>query len=239
MTVPSRAEAALEPELMDRDDLPLAETERALADIGRVHTVVGIRAIRRTLLPRLAGGRRIVLDLGTGNGALAARLAGVARRLGIELRTVGVDRKLAHLAIGRRQGFEQRRVVADAAALPFADGCLDAAFSTLLFHHFDGPTNRRILDEMRRVARGVAVVVDLRRSRLGSLLGRVVLFLLGLGPVARYDGRLSLDQAWRLDEVRRLLATGEVAEVRRRWPFRWSLVLEPQADADSRQPRCG
>ncbi|MEZ5330727.1 MAG: methyltransferase domain-containing protein [Thermoanaerobaculia bacterium] len=217
----------LRAELMDSPELPAHEAERALEDIGRTHRVAGHGALLRALLPRLGTGRRLVLDVGTGRGEVSSRLVEVAHRRGAAVRAVGLDRQLRHLLVGRRHGFDQMRVVADARALPFADGSVDWAFSTLFFHHFAAAANRLILDEMRRVARAGAVVADLRRSRLGVWLTRSVLRLLPVGEVARHDGRVSAEQAWGLDEVRGLVDADELVELERRWPFRFSLVLEP------------
>ena len=212
-------------ELMDRPDLPVADAERALADIERVHRFTGIGALRRACAGRLPerGGR--LLDLGTGTGYVPARLT----RRRAHAVVVGIDRKLAHLLAGRRRGIPQLRVVADATALPFRPRSFDGALSTLFFHHFDEATNERIVREMRRVSRHCVVVVDLRRTRWGRLLARLVLTALRLGPVAAYDGRLSVDQAWTLDEVRALIDGADILELRRRWPFRFSLVVRPAA----------
>jgi ubiquinone/menaquinone biosynthesis C-methylase UbiE len=210
---------------MDDPDLPPEAAERALEDLSRTHRLAGHGALRRALRPRLDGARRRLVDLGTGSGEVAAHLAAATRRRGTELCVVGVDRHLRHLVIGRRQGFPQLRVVADARALPLADGAADWSCSTLFFHHFEAPDNRRILDEMRRVARQGAVVVDLRRSWLGRWLTRLLLRLLPMGPVARYDGRLSVEQAWDLEAVRSLVTADELVELAPRWPFRFSLVL--------------
>lgn len=214
-----------QPEIMDRPDLSFDEAESALADIGKVHRWIGIGALERSLLPRLARGRRRLLDLGTGRGEVCHRLADRAKNRGIDLEVVGIDRKLAHLVIGRDHGFAQRRVVARADQLPFRTGSFDASCSTLFFHHFDGPENRQIVDEMRRVSGGATVVVDIRRSRLGTILTDLFLSILRLGPVAAFDGRLSARQAWTTAEVRALVADLPGGALARRWPFRFSLVL--------------
>lgn len=223
-----RLSAADEEELLDRDDIDPAAAARSLAELDRVNRVfLGSLPIRRTLLPRLTPGPRTqrLLDLGTGSGEVAGDLARAAARRGAAVTTVGLDRKLVHLASGRRREPRQLRVVGDAAALPFRDGAFGWAFSTLFFHHFDADTNRRVLSEMRRVARGGAAVVDLRRGRLLLVLLRLVLPLLGAGPVTRNDGRVSVRRAWTIPEVARLVAGEPVLELRRRFPFRFSLVL--------------
>ena len=219
----------LRPELMDDPALGLAETERALADLDRItRWTGGLLPIRRALARRLAAGprRQRLLDLGTGSGLVPATLAATARRAGVRLLTVGCDRKLSHLLYGRRRGHRQVRVVARADRLPFAGGAFDWSLSTLLLHHFDRAENHLVLAEMRRVARAGAVVVDLRRSRLARLLFRPLAALLRMGPVARYDGLVSLEQAWTAAEVERFAAGLPVSELRRRFPFRFSLVVE-------------
>lgn len=221
-------------ELLDLPDLPLAETERALVDLGRVNRWLrGISPVLRTFLPRLRRGpaRQTVLDLGTGSGQVVAALAAAGRRRGVEVVPLGVDRKLSHLLIGRRLGYRQLRVVAEADRLPFRDAAVDWTLSTLFFHHFDGDENRSILAEMRRVARRGAVVVDLRRSRVAPIALRLLLPLLGVGHVALYDGKVSVRRAWRPADVAALAADLAPLELRRRFPFRFVLVLAGSAAA--------
>jgi SAM-dependent methyltransferase len=220
---------------MDEPHLDWAQNRRALADLDRItRLLLGFGSIQRSVLPRvLAAGARtqLLIDIGTGSGIAAARVAAAAARGGKALRVVGVDRKLTHLVLGRRFGISQLRVVASAEALPFRSGAADWALSTLFWHHFDLAANRAILAEARRVARLGVMVVDLRRSRVAAGLARVLLPAAGAGPIARQDGYVSLACAWSLDEVREAAAdaTGDwqIAELRRRFPFRFSLVLVP------------
>lgn len=229
-----RADLPLFPELMD-GALPYLEARRALADLDRVNRLLlGVGAAIRTLARRLADAAAperpvALLDLGTGSGFLAREVARAAGRRGGRVRVVGLDRRLAHLVAGRslagRSGDGQLRVAASADALPFRDGAFDWTTSNLLFHHFGGLSNRAILAEMRRCARRGAAVVDLRRSRLAGWMIRGLFPLLGIGRVARHDGLLSIRQSWTIREVRELVAGLPVEELRRRFPFRWSLVV--------------
>lgn len=226
----ARLEKKPQPELMDQTALPLADTHRALDDLDRVHRwLLGCHAVRRALIPRLDTDRlqQTVLDLGTGSGQVANGVVDCARRHGITLRIVGVDRKVSHLVYGRRQGIPQLRVVADARQLPFGDQTIDWCISNLFFHHFTHDHNRRILTEMQRVAIGGTLIVDLRRSWLARRLIDPMLRLLGVAQVALHDGQISISNAWSLDEVSQFLDGQEPVELRHRFPFRFSLVLGP------------
>jgi len=221
---------------MDDPALGWAETEQALRELGRVHRWVGNGALWRQLMPALDGGgrRQRLLDVGTGNGEVAAEATRRAARRGIELRAIGLDRKLTHLTIGRRYGHRQLRIVGDALALPLRNGAVDISTSSLFQHHFDEPSGRQVLAEMYRVAERAVVVTDLRRSWLGGWLGRLVLRLLWMGPISSYDGRISLDQAWTLPEVERNLPPAASARLYRRWPFRWVLELRAGGGSNTR-----
>ena len=212
------------PEQMDGDHLSYEETRRALRDLRRVNRWLwGYPSVVRSLLPGLRTGQR-VLDVGTGSGDVAAAVYRAAQRRGTELRMVGVDFKLGHLAIGRQWHPKQLRVVAAADALPFAVGAFDHTFSSLFFHHFGSESNAAIVAEMRRVSRVRAVIVDLRRSLLLRLVISPLLCLLGAGPVATFDGRASVACAWPLSKVRSFRSRAP-GEVRRRFPFRFALTL--------------
>lgn len=235
-----RALRVLEPEIMD-GDLPAAEAARALDDLDRVNRwLLGTRAVVTALLPLVLDGprRQVLVDLGTGSGATTEALRRCLARRGREVRVVGVDRRLAHLVAGREREVPQLRVVASGEALPFRDGSADWAIQSLLFHHFDGATNRRIVAEMRRIARRGAAVVDLVRSPWAGRLVRLLFPFLGIGRVARTDGELSVAQAWTPEEVRELLADDGVVGLRRVFPFRWSLVLSAErGTAEGRRHR--
>ncbi|HEX3130792.1 MAG TPA: methyltransferase domain-containing protein [Thermoanaerobaculia bacterium] len=220
------------PEKLDEPSLPFEEAERSLGDLGRINRLLlGALPLKRALLPRLGrwSGPRRVLDLGTGGGEVAAELARAAAKRGAPLRVVGLDSKLRHLVIGRRSGSDQLRVVADATALPFRDGAFEWSFSTLFFHHFEADSNRRVLAEMRRVSRAGAVVVDLRPSRLALGLLLVFFRLIRASEVTRHDGQVSFERSWSLRDVARLVEGLPVRELRRRFPFRWSLVVDAAA----------
>jgi SAM-dependent methyltransferase len=221
-----------EPEILDREDLDRATVEAALGELRRVNRwLLGHGPVRRALLARLLAGpaEQLLLDLGTGSGEVAAGLARRAAAAGRSVRVVGVDRKLAHLLAGDERRAPQLRVVADARRLPFRDGAVDWSLSTLFFHHFDAEGNRRVLAEMRRIARRGAAVVDLRQSALARRLAPLFIAALGVGPITRHDGRVSLTRAWPLPAVAALVADQPVTELRRRFPFRFSLVLPPSA----------
>jgi SAM-dependent methyltransferase len=97
-----------------------------------------------------------VLDVGCafGYGSAAILASGPSGRI-----VVGVERDPGHLETGRRCFPWIRIIAADAAALPFPDGCADAVLMLDMLEHVGDP--EPVLAEARRVLRpGGALVLS-------------------------------------------------------------------------------
>lgn len=117
-------------------------------------------------LPQLAAmsGIAAIVEIGSGPGELAleiARRVPAAEVVGVDLAEAMVDRAVER---ARAERLDERVhfVLADAAALPLAEGAFDAAVSTLSMHHWLDPTT--VFAEIARVLHpgGVALIYDLR-----------------------------------------------------------------------------
>jgi len=108
---------------------------------ARVYDRLADALVARSPVP-LAG--RTVLDLGAGTGA-AGRALGAAGAT-----VLAVDRSAGMLGVDRN-ATRGRAVVADATALPVADGAVDGAVAAFSFNHLPDPA--RGLAEARRACR--------------------------------------------------------------------------------------
>ena len=164
----------LEPEVMDE----AGEADAYMSAAGEAHLArLDASWIERVLAfgPRREGR---VLDVGTGGGHIPAKI--VRRRPG--WRIWAVDRAGSMLAAGaagietaRREArsaiepFRLGLALAEARALPFADGAFDLVISNSLLHHIGDPTP--VMDEIARVAGpfGRVLLRDLRRPPRGLM----------------------------------------------------------------------
>ena len=239
-------------ELLDDDAGAAGEIARSLDDLWWINRHLGGTAGWRRLWPLVhlrlprERGRLTLLDVGSGDGRLAAFHAEWWRAHGREADLIALDRRGSHLTrAGNAVSASLPKLVADALRLPFADASIDVVSCNLFLHHFHDaaaaePSGERrasqLLAEMRRVARYAVVINDLERS-WWPWLG---MCLLGLrcNRMTRCDGRRSVRQAYTFAELEHLGRFGGAgdATVIRLPLYRLGLILwngAPVAARDS------
>lgn len=214
-------------------DLGLATRDEIKAnfdDLWRINRYLGGVACSRRLLGRFferATKRKLrVLDVGAGDGRLAAQLQSELARQGIAAEFVVLDRRLDHLLTGVPRAAGVKAVVADALALPFAEGSFDVATCNLLFHHFSGPRALAVLRSLARVARDAVLINDLERHWLAYLFVRFVPWFCR-ERVSRLDGIASVRQAYTSLEVESMARAAGFSdfEIHRVVPYRLGVLL--------------
>lgn len=236
-TAPSLTRRHLVAERMDDPAVDPRALRRAFAALSRVHLLSGTgRRLRRALAGLAAaapvGSRPLrMLDLACGGGDASLDAAAWARRRGVALDVVAVDRSPTALTVvqerARRRGLSITCIQADAVdGLPA--GPFDLAFSSLFLHHLEADAVVRVLAACRGRARHL-VMEDLARSRLGLLMAHVTLRLVSRSRVAWHDGPASVRAGWRRAELEELARCAGLAgaRVRRCWPERWLLEAGP------------
>ncbi|WP_448574757.1 class I SAM-dependent methyltransferase [Thermomicrobium sp.] len=137
------------------------------------------RAWQRAALPWLAG-VRVVAELGSGPGDLAADLAGKGKRV------LAIDRSRTMTRLARRRiaRFERVWIVcADARRLPLRDACLDAVVTTFPTEVF---LTHELTSEVARVLRPGGLYVAVVAAQPRSWPWWMRLFRRFFGPAAAH-----------------------------------------------------
>lgn len=221
-----------QPEIMDDPHLDRESHLAALCGLRRINRISGSqRILARALFPlaRRLGRPLRVLDIATGGGDIAVGLAVRAARLSLPIELHGCDvseRALsfarAHAAARGVSGIEFFPL--DALVDPLPDG-YDILMCSLFLHHLSETHAEELLQRMGAAARHAVLVNDLRRTRLGHLLARAACRTLTRSQVVHVDGPLSVEAAFRIDEVLELARRAGLsgARVERCWPQRFLL----------------
>ncbi|MFJ4220753.1 methyltransferase domain-containing protein [Curtobacterium luteum] len=203
-------------ELMDDPDCDPRALDRTFRRFAVVNALVsGWRTVWRThVMPALpADGRGRVLDLGCGGGDLARALVRWAASDGFEVEVVGVDpdpRAIAAANRSRTRGVVFREQSSD--DLVTAGERFDVVVSNHVLHHLDDAARSTFLADSARLAASRVVHSDIRRSRNAYRSYALASPLVAAGTFVRVDGLRSIRRSFTVDELRRALPAGWVAE---------------------------
>ena len=165
---------------------------------------------------RLFGGRRALLaeltplwpslrptatplDIGCGVGDLPAVARADAKRHGVTLRTIALDRR--ELLARRARSNVDVALVGDGFSIPLPDTSVDIVTACQFLHHFSDTDIARLAREMHRVARHRVVISDLRRSWLAAGGVWLASWPLRLHPITRHDGVASVLKGFLASEL--------------------------------------
>ena len=164
--------------------------------------------------------RLTLLDVGTGLADIPHAAKGVARRQGVTLTTIGIDREASLLASAGSH--LDQRVSSDALALPLADHSVDIAMCSQILHHFEHADAVTLVRELDRVASRHVIVSDLRRSWIAAGGFKLAAVALRFHPITHHDGVLSVMRGFTASELAAIIeeATGVCAPVRRQLGYR-------------------
>ncbi|WP_374990371.1 methyltransferase domain-containing protein [Sphingosinicella sp. LHD-64] len=220
------AERIRRDEQMDDPALDPKVYDAVLHDLARVNAWT--LAARPTLgfLKRAARGMPAfrLLDVGFGQGDMLRRIARWARRRGQAVDLVGVDLNPGSAAVARAatppaMPIEYRTGDYEAQPTPF-----DFVVSSLVAHHMTDEELLAFIAYMERMALRGWIINDLHRHRFAYCGFPLLAWALGVHPIVREDGQVSIGRAFRPAEWRAILARAGLPEgaarIVRRFPFR-------------------
>ena len=224
------------PEILDSATCPPCEVKASLRDLCRINRWFGGVATTRRLIERvsLATGcnRFSMLDVASGFGEVPKIAGRQLARHQIALEVTMLDRFRSHMLPGNHS------VVADALALPFADGSFDLVSCSLFAHHLEPDELARFAGEALRVSRYALLINDLVRHPLHLALVYAGLPLMR-SQVSRVDGVTSVKRAYSPQEIRAILSAGRAAHrrihVSRHYLFRMGVIAWKDREVASPQ----
>ena len=222
------------PEILDSDACSPADVEDTLRDLGRVNRWFGGVATTLKMVERVAqvsGSKHFsLLEVAAGSGEVPEVVRQKLSRRGIRLDVTLLDRARSHLPCIANHTGENPAVVADALAMPFADGAFDLISCSLFAHHLDEQQLAQFMREGLRVSRRALLINDLIRHPLHLALAFAG-FPLMRSRVAWLDGLTSVRRAYVPGEIRSMLASvisangGTRVEISRNYLFRMGVIV--------------
>lgn len=217
------------PELMDAPDVDKVEHARAMAGLRRVNAICRPDAVFWRTLRTLATQNRShpfrILDIATASGDLPIRLSQRFQKAGISAEISACDISPGAVAEATQRakkcGANVRFFTCDVLSdsLP---GEYDAVVCSLFLHHLDPPDAVKLLRNMANASKGLVLVSDLRRSRLGWWGAYAVTRMLSRSPIMHNDGPISVTASYTIKEMQHMAEEAGMrgVVVSNSWPWR-------------------
>lgn len=218
-------------EWMDQPDLSAEAHLHALQGLRRIHRWTGTsRPFCRQIREWSSDlGRPLsVLDVACGGGELLADLARVSDREQVILSLAGCDINLRALDVARcrlKSTGSQVELFQHDVLNTELPRQWDVVVCSLFLHHLETEDVVKALNRMADAARVGMLVSDLVRVRLNRAMVWLASHALTRSPVVHFDGPVSVDAAFLLDEMRVLAADAGLAGIKisSQWPARMFL----------------
>ncbi|MFO0425544.1 MAG: methyltransferase domain-containing protein [Planctomyces sp.] len=177
-----------------------------------------------------------VLDIATGGGDVAIRLAQRAREAGKNLEIVGCDMSPTAVEYATEQAAEAgltnvRFQLCNVLTDPLPEPEFDVVMCSLFLHHLNENDGVVLLKRMKSAARRLVLIDDLRRSAAGYWLAWIGCRILTRCHIVHVDGPISVEGALTVSEAVGMAEKAGFSGVRcrRHWPQRYLLSWTPQA----------
>jgi len=223
----------LRPELLDIGQLPLEEVRRSLLDLRRINRIFGARRIVLDALAREISRRGLhqfsVLDIASGSCDHPMAVLDWAQQRKLKAQVFALEYQFRHLWLFRQEHSaypDLHPFCADAFHAPVLNHAFDYVTCGHFFHHLTEERATDLLSSMAKWARYAVIVIDLERHWLPYYFFRIFNRLFTTSSVSRIDGRISLEQSFRKNELEQIAERAELSaySVERRWPFQLLLI---------------
>ena len=223
----------------ERMDDPSLDPERFIGSLNGLRLLNGVTGSARILWPELLAAAKAtpsaplrVLDVACGGGDVPIALSRRLRAHGLRVEIDGCD--VNALAIqqaeqhAERQGVPANFFRLDVLKEAIPDG-YDVVMSSLFLHHLSGDQALVFLSKAAAAARGSVLIHDLVRCLPGLWLAQLGVRAMLCNDVCVHDGPRSVENAFTIDEVRRLALDAGLkgSRVETRFPYRLLLKWSP------------
>lgn len=231
----------LQPELMDDPTLDQSSHHQALIGLRRINWWSRTDAAVWNILKKIAqqspaGVPTTVLDIASGGGDLAIRLAKIARQENIPIQIHGCDISPTAIAHATQQtqaaglsnvSFHQCNALEESLPRP----SYDVVMCSLFLHHLNADQAHVLLGRMKTAAKKLVLVDDLRRTRFGYWLAWLGCRILTRCYIVHIDGPMSVEGAFTTAEATDIAVKAGLKNptMQHHWPQRFLLSWRPNA----------
>jgi len=163
-----------------------------------------------------------ILDIGSGSSDILISLRRKYKNL--EITSIDINKRTS-LFLKNTQDIKFI-ICGNIKLIPFKDFKFDLIHASLFLHHFREEEIKNIFKNIFPLCRHAIIVNDLRRSILALLGIKLITTLFSQSDMVKNDAPLSVKRGFTKTELKTILdSLGYDYIIKRKWAFRWSLLI--------------
>lgn len=213
-----------EAELMDDFSIRDERIDAALEELKIINKYLGGISTTRSALKYLTVNKKeflTVIDIGSGSSDNLI----AAKDNFPNIKIFSIDKNLRTLTSVKNF---IPKINSDAFYLPFKNNSCDLVHIALFMHHFNEEQIKKLLKEFLRISKKGIIINDLQRSYLALLGIKLLTLLFSKSEMVINDAPLSVKRGFTRSELEELISDAGISDfiIKRKWAFRWMLVIK-------------
>lgn len=219
---------------MDDPEIPAALLHKNLRELDMLNRYLGGHAISLAGIKKLMTDRSKlyhIVDLGCGSGDVLKYIARWARKNQFQVKLTGVDNNPQAIKYLEANSLEYPEISGVAANYTYfleTATEVDIVHCALFCHHLEDETLYELFSSLKARARIGFVINDLQRNPLAYYSVWLLTRLLNGSALSKHDGPVSVQRAFKRNEIAGLLQKAGIKtySIRWKWIFRYLVVVK-------------
>jgi SAM-dependent methyltransferase len=213
-----------DPEILDDFSIQDERVDSALKELNIINSFLGGNGISLEGIKRLGTKRDTlnILDVGAGASDI---LLGIKRKYN-KINVFCLDKNQRSCVYLKKHSNDIKVICGDVQDLPFKSS-FDIIHASLFLHHFNEDELIKIITSLLKISSKGIVINDLRRSIFAWIGIKLLTLLFSKSKEVKNDGPLSVRRGFIKKDwtviLNKVIATRY--EIKRRWAFRWLIVV--------------
>lgn len=227
------AQRSSEKELLDEENIPLADLHQNLKELAFINTFLGGFSVTRFGLSQLLLDKTKtyhLADIGCGGGDNLIAIANWAKKNNVKVELSGIDMKMEAIAYAEKNCSKYPNIhfiVSDYKLTQFKEP-VDVIVSSLFCHHLNEQELMECILWMSQNARTGFLINDLQRNKIAYYSIKWLTALFSKSYLVKNDAAVSVSRGFKKRELNELLRKSGVKNysISWKWAFRYLIVVK-------------
>lgn len=219
-------------ELLDGNEIPVADLYQNLKELHRINTLLGGYTITYSALKKVLNKTKhyTLVDIGSGGGDTLKQIQGWSKKNNYNIRLIGIDLKQSCIDYSVQNNFksEIKFICDDYKSISKYAERIDIIHACLFCHHLSDAEIEALI-QFAQHQKAVLVINDLERNPIAYFAIKLLTQLFSKSYLVKNDAPLSVLRGFKKAEWKKIIDASAATNysVTWKWAFRHEVIIYP------------